>query len=152
MCSDPSQAFVSNVSLQCEVNTLDLHRSARLICLGCWLYSALPQPYALIAERGSHWLDLNMISNTHQKYRLANFLQNKIYFKLVSTSFFAKHSGCLSMTQKQEINNLQLKGWPPRKFVRIRCLVLNKLKMFHVTNEDNHWKDWIREVQCHRGF
>ena len=51
-----------------------------------------------------------MIRNTHQKYRLANFLRNKIFLKLVLTSFFSNHSVCLSMTQKQEINNLQLKG------------------------------------------
>ena len=62
---------------------LDLHRSACLICLCSWLYFVLSKLYALMAERGSHWLDLNMIRHTHQNYRLANFLQNKIFFKFI---------------------------------------------------------------------
>ena len=56
---------------------------AFLICLyaiDCTL--VLSQLYALIAERGSHWLDLTMISHTHQNYRLDNFPRIKNFFKL----------------------------------------------------------------------
>ena len=78
-CSGRSQSFRSYIffAVCSQCVELDLHRSACWICLWCWLYFALAQLSALIAERGSHWLDLKTISHTHQKYRLVNFPKNK---------------------------------------------------------------------------
>ena len=45
----------------------------------CTLFSL---GYALLAERGSLWLDLNTISHTHQNYQMTNFLTNKNFSKL----------------------------------------------------------------------
>ena len=73
---EPSISFLHFLTACNRCVDLYFHRSECLICLCCWLYFVLTLSCALIAEKGSHWLDMNTINHPHH-YWLANFLRNK---------------------------------------------------------------------------
>ena len=86
----PSISFLSFLTTCYQNVDLDLLNQSLLLILLCSLSAMCTDK-----ERGSHWLDLNTISHTHQNYPLANVPTYKISLKVHRHLFF-KHSGCIN--------------------------------------------------------